>query len=113
MLWMLDNQGGRRNLSDVDKITIASKKEAIIARKAAENLKTSTGGAEPPAFVEIDKGGTNQYEEGSRSIRRCGADEICRGKADLGRRGVAKHQKGATGQSSRRNSLYPQGRHGY
>lgn len=37
MLWMLDNQGGRRNLSDIDRIAIASKKEVIIARRAKEN----------------------------------------------------------------------------
>jgi len=47
MLWMLDNQGGRRNLADIDKISIATKKEAIIAAQAKERQATSTGGAEP------------------------------------------------------------------
>lgn len=33
MLWMLENQGGRRNLADIDRIAIARKREVIIARK--------------------------------------------------------------------------------
>ena len=42
MLWMLENQGGRRNLADVDRIAIARKKEVIIARRAKENQGTRT-----------------------------------------------------------------------
>lgn len=37
MLWMIDNQAGRRNLPDIDKISLASKKEEIFRRKAKEN----------------------------------------------------------------------------
>ncbi len=47
MLWMLDNQGGRRNLADIDKISIARKKEVILAAQAKERQATSTGGPEP------------------------------------------------------------------
>lgn len=36
MLWMLENQGGRRNLSDIDRISMARKKEVIIAAQAKE-----------------------------------------------------------------------------
>jgi hypothetical protein len=43
MLWMLENQGGRRNLADVDRIAIARKKEVIIARRALQN-KAAAGG---------------------------------------------------------------------
>ena len=41
MLWMLDNQGGRRNLADIDKISIATKKEVIIAAQAKERQRLS------------------------------------------------------------------------
>jgi hypothetical protein len=43
MLWMLDNQGGRRNLADIDKISIARKKEVILAARAKERQKLSGG----------------------------------------------------------------------
>lgn len=43
MLWMIDNQAGRRNLPDIDKISLASKKEEIFRRKAKENQKQSPG----------------------------------------------------------------------
>jgi hypothetical protein len=42
MLWMLDNQGGRRNLADIDKISIATKKEVIIAAQAKERQRLSS-----------------------------------------------------------------------
>jgi 16S rRNA G966 N2-methylase RsmD len=42
MLWMIDNQAGRRNLPDIDKISLASKKEEIFRRKAKENQGTRT-----------------------------------------------------------------------
>jgi hypothetical protein len=43
MLWMLDNQGGRRNLADIDRISIARKKEVILAEQAKENQRQSDG----------------------------------------------------------------------
>ena len=42
MLWMIDNQAGRRNLPDIDKISLASKKEEIFRRKAKSNSGTRT-----------------------------------------------------------------------
>ncbi len=53
MLFVIDNATGRRNLSDLDRIALASKREVIVKRMARENLKTSSGGAsrrESPAF---------------------------------------------------------------
>lgn len=41
MLWMLNDQGGRRNLADIDRIAIARKKEGIIAAQAKENQRLS------------------------------------------------------------------------
>jgi len=43
MLWMLDNQGGRRNLADIDKISIARKKEVILAAQAKANMSAGGG----------------------------------------------------------------------
>ncbi len=43
MLWMLGNQGGRRNLADIDRIAIAKKREVIIARQAKENHSANGG----------------------------------------------------------------------
>ena len=43
MLWMLDNQGGRRNLSDIDRTATAIKRESIIARRAKEKQRLSEG----------------------------------------------------------------------
>ncbi len=43
MLWMLDNQGRRRNLADIDRISIARKKEVILAEQAKENQRHSDG----------------------------------------------------------------------
>jgi hypothetical protein len=55
MLWMLDNQGGRRNLADIDKISIATKKEAIIAAQAKERqAHGQTAPGKSNASVEID-----------------------------------------------------------
>ena len=47
MLFVLDNATGRRNLSDLDRIKLAAKREEIVRRMARENLKTSSGGANP------------------------------------------------------------------
>jgi len=44
MLWMIDNQKGRRNIADIDRIALASKREEIIAKSAKKNLTTPTGG---------------------------------------------------------------------
>lgn len=41
IMWMLENQLGRRNLSDVQRIIIAEKYRNVIETQAKENLKTS------------------------------------------------------------------------
>lgn len=45
MLWMLDNQGGRRNLTDIDRIAIARRREGILARQAKERQQFHGGTA--------------------------------------------------------------------
>ena len=42
LLWIIDNQRGRRNLADLDRIALAAKREQIIARKAKQNSGTRT-----------------------------------------------------------------------
>lgn len=49
MLWMLDNQGGRRNLADIDQISIARKREVIIAAQAKERQQGGQGGVLLPS----------------------------------------------------------------
>ena len=54
MLWMIDNQAGRRNLPDIDKISLASKKEEIFRRKAKENQKAG-GGDQKSGLAKLPK----------------------------------------------------------
>ena len=42
-LWIIDNQFGRRNLADIDRIGLAKKKHDIEAGKAKENQRQSKG----------------------------------------------------------------------
>jgi len=42
-LWILENQFGRRNLTDVARIELALKKEELLKRLAKENLKRAGG----------------------------------------------------------------------
>ncbi len=58
MEWMLDIQLGRRNLSPIQRITVAEKYRPIYEKQAKERQATSTGGANPQLtqnFVEADK----------------------------------------------------------
>jgi hypothetical protein len=41
LLWIIDNQRGRRNLADIDRIALASRRHAIVAAKAKENQVAS------------------------------------------------------------------------
>jgi hypothetical protein len=43
MLWMIDNQFGRRNLADIDRIALARKRESIFRPLAKENEKARKG----------------------------------------------------------------------
>jgi|GEM_PF-1330107 len=43
LLWIIDNQKGRRNISDIDRIALTSKREEIVARKAKAQQKSAGG----------------------------------------------------------------------
>ena len=38
-LWIIENQQGRRNLTDIDRIALAQKRAEIVAKQAKENMK--------------------------------------------------------------------------
>jgi len=42
-LWIIDNQFGRRNLSDIDRISLATKREAIVKPLADAKMKSGKG----------------------------------------------------------------------
>jgi hypothetical protein len=60
MLWMIDNQKGRRNLADIDLIALERKREGILRSKARENLSKGGGDQKsglaklPKAITKID-----------------------------------------------------------
>ena len=54
MLWMIDQQRGRRNLSSVDSMLLAQRKVAILAKKAREK-QISTLKQNADRFVQMDK----------------------------------------------------------
>lgn len=43
LLWVIDNQRGRRNLTDLDRIALAAKREIIVRRMAKSNQSASGG----------------------------------------------------------------------
>ena len=59
MLWMIDLQRNRRNLSKPDSIMLAQKKTALLAKKARKNQQAAGGDrkseAYKNAFVQLDK----------------------------------------------------------
>lgn len=48
ILWIIDNQFGRRNLADIDRIALARKREAILRPIAKENLSKGGGDQKSP-----------------------------------------------------------------
>ena len=54
-VWMIDNQKGRRNLTDGWKWELAQTRKAILAEKGRENLRTNVGGDHMGLSI-IDKG---------------------------------------------------------
>ena len=59
MRWMLDIQLGRRNLTPIQRISVAEKHRALFEAQAKERQATSTGGSHPqltPEMVEAEKG---------------------------------------------------------
>ena len=55
MLHIINNQLGRRNLSDLDKAALLASKEPILKIKAKNNQRTSTGGSNPQLLVNLPK----------------------------------------------------------
>lgn len=57
--WMLDIQLGRRNLTPIQKISIAEKYRPIYEKQAKERQATSTGGANPQLVPKLVQAETN------------------------------------------------------
>lgn len=58
MRWMLDIQLGRRNLTPIQRISVAEKHRALFEKQAKEKQATSTGGVHPqlrPEMVQAEK----------------------------------------------------------
>lgn len=67
-IWIIDNQKGRRNLAEIDRIALAQERAKIIAKKAKANLKTSTGGKDPRPLAKLPKAATiDTRKEAARS----------------------------------------------
>ncbi len=49
LLWVIDNQRGRRNLTDLDRIALAAKREQVVRRMAKSNQ--SAGGGDKKSVV--------------------------------------------------------------
>ena len=58
MLWMIDNQRGRRNVSDYDKGLLAMKRQELLRPMAKANQATSTGGSDPQLSAKLPKAAT-------------------------------------------------------
>jgi hypothetical protein len=63
LVWMIDNQLARRNLSDYSRGELALKKKDIFAKLAKANLVTSTGGNEPQPLQNSAKAGIDTRKE--------------------------------------------------
>jgi N6-adenosine-specific RNA methylase IME4 len=55
MVWMIDNQLGRRNISSYSRTVLALAKEEILRKRADANLVTSTGGVHPQPLATLPK----------------------------------------------------------
>lgn len=55
LLYMIDHQLARRNLHELDKVALLEAKRPILEARAKENLKTSTGGANPQPLMNSTK----------------------------------------------------------
>ena len=67
-VWMIDNQQGRRNLTDGWKFELAQVKKELLLEKGKENLKTSTGGVNPRPLFETNKGGEQKTHNTQKEI---------------------------------------------
>jgi hypothetical protein len=107
MLWMLDNQGGRRNLADIDRIAIARKTEEIVARQAKANQirKPESVLAISPEQTPVNTRkeaakaagvGEKKYDEGKTILAAVEAGEVAPAVVDEIRKGTASVHKVAT-----------------
>ena len=62
-IWMIDNQKGRRNLTDGWKYELAQVKRKILLEQGKENMKTPTGGRNRLTLSVIDKVDHNTQKE--------------------------------------------------
>ena len=124
MLWLLDNQGGRRNLADIDKISIARKKEVILAAQAkgrmsagggdqvsaGAGLSKSTNPVEPihtrkEAAKEAGVGQT-KYDEGKVILDAVASGEAPKKLLEQVRAGEVSVHKAAIRKAKRQNRVY-------
>ncbi len=63
ILWMIDNQLGRRNISRYNRTILALKKEDILKPIAKENIKIPTGGKKSLTLQDIGKSKINTSKE--------------------------------------------------
>jgi len=123
LLWMIDNQCGRRNLADIDRIALAAKRESIIRRKAEASYKENVGrpaksSAKLPTISKVNTRkesakaagvGERTYDAGklvldaaaSGAIKPEVVEDIRRGRAAIHR--VAKEIKERTQYETRQN----------
>lgn len=67
ILWIIDNQFGRRNLADIDRIALARKKEEVLKPIARDNLVTSTGGSNPQPLAKLPKAAIDTRKESAKT----------------------------------------------
>ena len=56
-LWMIENQMGRRNMENIDKVPLLERKREILAEQAKVRMATSTGGNEPQLVENLPQAG--------------------------------------------------------
>jgi N6-adenosine-specific RNA methylase IME4 len=69
MVWIIQNQFGRRNLNGYQRAVLALKLEEILKPKAKENLITSTGGLHPQPLEISPKAAINTRLEIAKTAR--------------------------------------------
>ncbi len=74
-IWMIRNQFARRNLTPMQRSELALRLEPIIAERAKENLKTSTGGDEPRPLTILSKAGNEPINTRSEIAKAAGVSE--------------------------------------
>lgn len=125
-LWIIDNQAGRRNLADIDRIALARHREEIVAKMAKGNQRQSAGrgkkgSAKLPNLKPVDTRkasakaagvGERTYDAGKLILDAAAAGEIVPEVVEQIRRGEAaihrvakeiKETRQRSGRQSKRN----------